>query len=327
MIFQKKWIMQSMAIFLFFLTALFAVSADLPSQISLQGKLTNTAGVSQVGLINMSFKIYDSYTSGTILYESVQNVTTDSNGVYNTILKNVNLTFDSQYFLGISINADAEATPRINLTSSPYAFRSNSSERLDSTKSYTVANLSVIGNLSVGSRISFSLGQMMENLISGLLRITGSVNITDSLNVSGTVQAARFVGDGSLLTGITGGSTFNNENITLFLGVSNASVIRTENLSSVVRTTNEFNLVNFTANLVSVNSSISLWNISGTNSITRFLDWNVGIGTTSPTKKLSVNGTINAITFDPSASTPTINTTGNNLTISSATGSVIIKLG
>ena len=55
---------------------------------------------------------------------------------------------------------------------------------------------------------------------------------------------------------------------------------------------------------------------------------NVGIGTTSPTKTLSVNGTLNAITFDPSATpNPVMNTTGSNLTISSASGSVIIGLG
>ena len=55
---------------------------------------------------------------------------------------------------------------------------------------------------------------------------------------------------------------------------------------------------------------------------------NVGIGTTVPTKLLSVNGTLNAITLDPSATpNPVMNTTGNNLTISSAAGSVIIRLG
>ncbi len=54
----------------------------------------------------------------------------------------------------------------------------------------------------------------------------------------------------------------------------------------------------------------------------------VGIGTTNPTKLLSVNGTLNAVTFDPSAApNPVINTTGNNLTISSSSGSVIIRLG
>jgi len=42
------------------------------------------------------------------------------------------------------------------------------------------------------------------------------------------------------------------------------------------------------------------------------------IGTTNPTKKLSVNGTLNAFTVDPSAKDPTLNTTGQNLTISAA---------
>jgi hypothetical protein len=60
----------------------------------------------------------------------------------------------------------------------------------------------------------------------------------------------------------------------------------------------------------------------------RFEDNSIGIATTAPTKRLSVNGTIDAVTIDPSASpNPVVNTTGNNLTISSAGGSVIIRLG
>ena len=55
---------------------------------------------------------------------------------------------------------------------------------------------------------------------------------------------------------------------------------------------------------------------------------NVGIGTNVPSKALTINGTTNAITIEPSATpNPVINTTGNNMTISSASGSVIIRLG
>jgi hypothetical protein len=55
---------------------------------------------------------------------------------------------------------------------------------------------------------------------------------------------------------------------------------------------------------------------------------NVGIGTTSPAKELVVNGTSNALVFAPSEAMPTINTTGStNITITSAGGSVIIRLG
>ena len=54
----------------------------------------------------------------------------------------------------------------------------------------------------------------------------------------------------------------------------------------------------------------------------------VGIGTNVPSKALTINGTTNAVTIEPSANpNPVMNTTGNNLTISSASGSVIIRLG
>lgn len=54
----------------------------------------------------------------------------------------------------------------------------------------------------------------------------------------------------------------------------------------------------------------------------------VGIGTANPSKKLEVSDGTKAITFDPAASTPTINTTASyNLTITSSGGNVIILLG
>jgi|TARA_Y100000031_G_scaffold156833_1_gene213435 hypothetical protein len=61
---------------------------------------------------------------------------------------------------------------------------------------------------------------------------------------------------------------------------------------------------------------------------TKQINGNIGIGTITPSKALTVNGTTNAVTVDPSATpSPVINTTGSNLTISSASGSVIIRLG
>ena len=72
----------------------------------------------------------------------------------------------------------------------------------------------------------------------------------------------------------------------------------------------------------------TLWNRVGTNTILKNSGDNVGIGTSTPAKKLTINGTVNAITFDPSASpAPVMNTTSGNITISSNGGSVIIRLG
>jgi len=56
---------------------------------------------------------------------------------------------------------------------------------------------------------------------------------------------------------------------------------------------------------------------------------NVGIGTISPNKLLEVNVTApsTGISTNGTLYTPIINSTQNNLTISSASGSVIIRLG
>ena len=54
----------------------------------------------------------------------------------------------------------------------------------------------------------------------------------------------------------------------------------------------------------------------------------VGIGTPAPISLLHVNGTAGGFTVDVAGSMPTLNTTmGKNMTITSAGGSVIIKLG
>ncbi|HLD86535.1 MAG TPA: hypothetical protein VJB12_00570, partial [Candidatus Nanoarchaeia archaeon] len=176
------------------LIALSSLSSALPNEIALQGKLTNPSGVSQVGTFNMSFRIYDNYSASTAVYESRQDVTTNANGVYDVILRNITLPFDAPYYLGITIGIDSESEPRINLTSSPYSFRSNISENLNPSNNYIVSNLSVRGNLTLGTdastlsitsqginlsqegslsigqnltlgqRISFSFGNIMESL-------------------------------------------------------------------------------------------------------------------------------------------------------------------
>ena len=54
----------------------------------------------------------------------------------------------------------------------------------------------------------------------------------------------------------------------------------------------------------------------------------VGIGTDNPSKKLEVSNSTQGITFDPTAETPTINTTsGEDLIITSGTGNVVIQIG
>ena len=61
-----------------------------PSHMNLQGRLTDASGSSLFGTYNVSFDIYDAASGGNKVYESSMNITTDSRGVYDIALKNIN---------------------------------------------------------------------------------------------------------------------------------------------------------------------------------------------------------------------------------------------
>ena len=219
---------------LFSIILLIAVSSivyAIPDSLTLQGKLTNIAGAAQEGTFNFTFKIYDSFTEGTVLYQIInRSVKTDANGIYDVILKNLSgLNFSDQYFLGIAVQGDNESKPRINLTSSPYSFRANVSEDLNPANRYEVAVFNITGNLTVGEsfadvltivtgrlnisdgsitlagnltlaeKITFSLGSIIDNLVNGFLRISSGLNVTGNVSIA---QDTLFVDNTSGRVGI-----------------------------------------------------------------------------------------------------------------------------
>ena len=181
-------------IFALFVVFFSALVAALPSEITVQGKLTNSSGYSATGTYNMSFKIYDSFANGNTLYQTTFNVTTDSNGVYDAILRNVNLNFSDQYYLGITVSTDNESSPRINLTSSPYSFRSNITEGLNPVNKYRVAEINVTGNFSVGQTALFvdstnflvGIGTPTPSYLLTVANVTNAVNLSGILYLNGS---------------------------------------------------------------------------------------------------------------------------------------------
>ncbi|MBU3923977.1 MAG: hypothetical protein KJ592_03610, partial [Nanoarchaeota archaeon] len=123
-----------------FLICLTLVSA-VPQTINVHGKLSNSTEA-LTGTYSINFSIYSAYTGGGSVYESVRNVTTDGSGVYNVVLAGVDLNFTAQYYLGITVESDAEMTPRINLTSSPYAFMA---------QNVSVGGIIFDGNVGIGT--------------------------------------------------------------------------------------------------------------------------------------------------------------------------------
>ncbi|MBL7056089.1 hypothetical protein ISS07_04210 [Candidatus Woesearchaeota archaeon] len=141
--------------------------------------------------------------------------------------------------------------------------------------------------------------------------------------------------------------TFNEDyNISTYVGSSSTQIGGTYRFRSGVGGINPSNITsgnfssvgNFTLGSLFVdktNVRIGIGTTTPTNllevigqTILASLSGNVGIGTTTPQKALMINGTQpGALTIDPNAEDPTINTTGENLTLTSFSGSVVIQLG
>jgi len=160
----------------------------IPQTISIQGKLTNSSNNALSGTYNMIFKIYNVSTGGSALYSTSQSLNTDSNGIYNAILNDINLTFTEQYFLGIQVESDAEMSPRINLTSSPYAFRANNSDywnNLNATNSTQFENVDGMLHI-IESWFSTTWNNLFRNFFNQNLNTTDDVRF-NTINTSSTI--------------------------------------------------------------------------------------------------------------------------------------------
>ena len=163
--------MKSKSLVLVFCMLMFmSFALAIPQTFNIHGKLTDNAGAPQTDSVSMTFKIYNVYTGGTDLWSEVQTIDPDDNGVYSAILNDIDLPFNASYYLGIKVGSDAEMTPRLNLTSAPYAFRAQ--------------------NVSVGG-VEFD----------GLVNLTGQ-----NLWTTGNITAGYFLGSGKYLTDIETGS-------------------------------------------------------------------------------------------------------------------------
>ena len=118
--------------FVIFSLLLLSSAYAIPQTFNIHGKLTDSSGSVLSGTHNMTFKIWGGVTGGSELWSSANiSVTTDSGGVYNVILNEIDLDFSGIYYLGVTVGADSEMSPRVNLTSTPYTFRANDSDYLN----------------------------------------------------------------------------------------------------------------------------------------------------------------------------------------------------
>ncbi|MEK7703694.1 MAG: hypothetical protein AAB426_01950 [Myxococcota bacterium] len=103
-----------------------AVQATPPPLVTFQGYLTDDAGVPIDGPVTVHLKLFDVATGGTALFSETQDVDAQRGTV--TVQLGAVTSLDLALFrdhetlyLGITVDGNVEMTPRLQLTSSPYA--------------------------------------------------------------------------------------------------------------------------------------------------------------------------------------------------------------
>jgi hypothetical protein len=220
-------------------TVLIAVASAfaVPPMINYQGALTDSGGAVVNGSVSMTFAIYNSPSNGTTLWSETQDVAV-VNGVFNVALGiNNSLTmsvFDNPpIYLGVSVSADPEMTPRIMLLSVPYAMRAGAADdaaSLGSTPAASFANaahdhdsdyvnkggdtmtggLAATTSASSGSAGAFSISNPSnaDNALSGSTDGGGYavIGYTTGSNSAGAFSISNPASPASAIFGATNGS-------------------------------------------------------------------------------------------------------------------------
>ena len=109
-----------------------AATAQLPRTLDYQGVLTDAGGAAVGdGLYSVTFNLYEVEAGGTEIWTETQAIEVYK-GIFNVVLGTVaplELPFDGQYWLGISIEAEPELSPRIGVQPE-FVWRHRPHERL-----------------------------------------------------------------------------------------------------------------------------------------------------------------------------------------------------
>jgi len=313
--------------------------ASINRQINFQGKLTNPDGTNVTdGSYSIRFRIYNhvsndasnSCVANSCQWEETQGSVSINDGIFYVSLGSVaslpgSVDFNSTpLYLGIKVGADAEMTPRIQFTASPYAFNADLLDGIDSTafsqlsadQSFTGKNTFSRNGSGAGDYVLGLTGTPINNATSSLLSIGGSIAGGNSSTNGGTYIGLNVPGSGAgsaadilnfqnngtsvLQVTSTGASLFKNSTDS-----TTAFQVQTSGSSTAVLSVDTSN------EIVNVNGNLTI-NTSDNNIVrTSLADFALGtIGSdltnvTSPSGQLELSdGTI------PNSGTGTITTAG-----------------
>lgn len=282
------------------------VVADVPQMINYQGRLTDSEGVPVGdGDYVVTFRIYDDSAIGATMFWDEEDTVTTGQGLFSVILGRNDPIPDTLFggaiaYLGIQLAGQGEIYPRTTLITVPYAYRAVHSDKAGFATS--VANDAITNTQILNGTILFEdVGQ--NGADSGQVMKWDGANWAASNDDVGAGNG--WVDDGSVVrledtTDFVGIGTTTPTHKLHVSGDFSASTVNTGQgdfevyaMNQGVRTTDNptFNRVDLTDfGTASGGFHVGGTSDPGTNNL--IVDGIVGIGTTSPSEKLDVNGAV-----------------------------------
>lgn len=176
--------------------------AAINPQINFQGKLTNPDGTNVTdGTYSIVFSIYTVDIGGSAVWTETQASVSVNDGIFRVALGSVtslpgSVDFNgNSLWLGIKVGADAEMTPRVRFTASPYAFNSDRLGGLSSTgfaqlgPSSVQADTSTNSSLFINKTASGNLIQLQSSA-TDIFTVSGAGDLTFGQNSAHTISVA-----------------------------------------------------------------------------------------------------------------------------------------
>jgi len=313
---------------LFFLLTVSLTQAQIPQTINYQGVLTDNAGqVVADDNYALTFRLYDALSGGNMLWEESRMVPVEK-GLFDVILGEVvpiNLLFNNQYWLGITINTGSELEPRTKLSSVAYSL--NTKNIVDSS----ITTSKIVDGAITSQKIDSNAVVKSLNGLKDSVNLVPGTNVTitpsgNNLTISATPGGGGSIGgsgtanyvskftslntignsiiyenDGKVGIGITDFSTYGQQakfavkGYCMFDSVRISGTDWAENTIYIERP-DGLGIVNKTGPIIFRTGGDQ----TDSNRVIIDINGNVGIGTSTPDAKLELSGSdalINGLTI------------------------------